>query len=823
MLVHKKKRVLVLKPRCPEHITATIPTAKAFQYKGATLVAVPHKLDEVRVLRNMGIKAPSPILHYYDWPRNEHAIKQPFFAQTETAAFFTYHPRAYCHNGLGCIAGDDVVSASRCGKTFRVSMRDLFRRFHNPKARTLRDQPWKCRSLLDDRFGLNEIEDVLFKGEKPTLRITLADGKTFRCTPDHRVMIPGGWSEAGDLRVGDTLVTNGNVEVACVSCGATRQVKDSSAYSAKKARCGACRYAEQAKRMSGKNNPAWKGGRYIDSDGYVMVYMPEHHRARQSGHVCEHILVAEQTVGHPVTSEYHVHHINGVKGDNRPENLEVLLAADHHREHDPYSNLDGGRTRNGGVVVVTPKHGKIVSIEDGGVVDVYDICMKAPHHNFVVNGVVVHNSGKTLSSLWSYDYLRSIGERKRVLVVSTLSTLDRAWGDTIFEHFPHLTFSVLHGSKEKRLKLLNQLVDIYIINHDGLKVIGDAFADRPDIDMVIVDEVSEAARNSQTDRWKSLNEVVNKQPARMKLPPRYCIGLTATPIPNDPTDAWAQCRLITPDTVPPYFNRFKDMVMRQSGPYNWVPREGAMEIVHKVMQPAIRFSREECVDLPPTTYMTREVPLTPEQEKAYKSMQAKLKAEVDAGEVLAVNQVSKLTKLAQIACGVVLDVNGDEVFINCKPRLDETLSIVRESQSKTIVFVPFIAALEAVAKYLQTKGMKVGVVYGDVDKKTRDVVFSGFQKGNEYDVIVAQPQAMAHGLTLTAASTIVWYAPITRADIYEQAGGRVTRPGQKHNTLIVHIEGTPLERKMYNRLQHKQSMQGLLLDMVQGSRDKLVV
>ena len=133
--------------------------------------------------------------------------------------------------------------------------------------------------------------------------------------------------------------------------------------------------------------------------------------------------------------------------------------------------------------------------------------------------------------------------------------------------------------------------------------------------------------------------------------------------------------------------------MRQSGPYNWVPREGAMEIVHKVMQPAIRFSREECVDLPPTTYMTREVPLTPEQEKAYKSMQAKLKAEVDAGEVLAVNEAVKIMKLAQICVGSVLDVNGEEVTINCKPRLDEALSLVRESQTKTIVFVPFISSL----------------------------------------------------------------------------------------------------------------------------------
>ena len=248
-----------------------------------------------------------------------------------------------------------------------------------------------------------------------------------------------------------------------------------------------------------------------------------------------------------------------------------------------------------------------------------------------------------------------------------------------------------------------------------------------------------------------------------------------------------------------------------------------MEIVHKVMQPAIRFSREECVDLPPTTYMTREVPLTPEQEKAYKSMQAKLKAEVDAGEVLAVNEAAKIMKLAQIACGSVLDVNGEEVLINCKPRLDETLSIVRESQSKTIVFVPFISALTAVADHLRKHKVRVGVVHGGIGKRDRDVVFSGFQKGNEYDVIVAQPASMAHGLTLTAASTVVWYGPVNRADVYEQANGRVTRPGQKHNTLIVHVEGTPLERKMYQRLQHKQSMQGLLLDMVQGSRDKLVV
>jgi SNF2 family DNA or RNA helicase len=77
---------------------------------------------------------------------------------------------------------------------------------------------------------------------------------------------------------------------------------------------------------------------------------------------------------------------------------------------------------------------------------------------------------------------------------------------------------------------------------------------------------------------------------------------------------------------------------------------------------------------------------------------------------------------------------------------------------------------------------------------------------------------MAHGLTLVKASTILWYAPTTRADVYEQANGRITRPGQKFNTLIVHIWGTAIEKRMYQRLQTKQSMQGILLDMIKEGR-----
>ena len=147
--------------------------------------------------------------------------------------------------------------------------------------------------------------------------------------------------------------------------------------------------------------------------------------------------------------------------------------------------------------------------------------------------------------------------------VTPLSTLERTWGDEIFTNFPDISYNVVYGSRERRLQMLEEDVDIYLINHDGLKVpgIAEALKDRPDIDLIIVDEIAQAARNAGTDRFRALNTVVNKQV------PRRAWGLTGTPTPNAPTDAWAQCRLLVPERVPQYFNRFKERVMRQISQY----------------------------------------------------------------------------------------------------------------------------------------------------------------------------------------------------------------------------------------------------------------
>jgi SNF2 family DNA or RNA helicase len=426
-------------------------------------------------------------------------------------------------------------------------------------------------------------------------------------------------------------------------------------------------------------------------------------------------------------------------------------------------------------------------------------------YSYCLNGM---GSGKTLASLWSYDFLKRQGVVRRMLVIAPLSTLERTWGDEIFCNFPELTFTTLHGTKDKRLKLINTDFDIYIINHDGIKSaeVLAALCERHDIDIVCVDEFA-AFRNSSTSRWKALQKLIK---GRM-----YVWGMTGTPTPKAPTDAWAQCKLISPRNVPPYFGAFRELVMRQSGPYKWLPRDNAMEIVSKAMQPAIRFSREECIDLPPTTYTTRQVEMTLEQLAMYKDMLKRLQAEFGENQVTAVNEAVKAGKLLQIACGAVYGNNGETIVVPSGPRIEALKEFIEESGSKVIVFVPYTRVLQNLADEL-SKEYSVAVIHGQVSKTERDKIFHDFQKRPDPHVLVANPGAMSHGLTLTAASTIVWYAPTMSNEIYEQANARIVRPGQKLNTLIAHLEGSDIERRAYDRLKNQGKMQGLLLDILKG-------
>jgi SNF2 family DNA or RNA helicase len=416
--------------------------------------------------------------------------------------------------------------------------------------------------------------------------------------------------------------------------------------------------------------------------------------------------------------------------------------------------------------------------------------------------------GKTVTSLWAYDYMRHTKQVNKVLIVCPLSTMERTWADEVFKTFPHLDAVVIYGTREKRKKLLKVDADIYIINTDGIKTIAEELKARPDINLVIVDEIA-MFRNSGTDRWKTLNEICNKQCTRRIW------ALTGAPIPNEPTDAWAQCRLVTPTNpdVPKYFSKFRDIVMRQISPFKWAPRDNAVDMVYQMMQPSIRFALDDCIDLPEQIFETRDVELSSEQKKAYKDMLAKLTTEYEGGQILAVNEAVKANKLVQIACGVAYAPDGSEIVIPANHRIEVLKECIDESEGKVLVFVPLTGVLEHLKAELE-KHTTVAVIHGGTKKHERDEIFHAFQATPEPRVLIANPSTMAHGLTLTAATNIIWYAPVHSNDIYDQACARVRRPGQKKTTVIVHIAGSDIERRIYSRLKDKQKMQGLLLDLM---------
>lgn len=426
---------------------------------------------------------------------------------------------------------------------------------------------------------------------------------------------------------------------------------------------------------------------------------------------------------------------------------------------------------------------------------------------FVLNTM---GTGKTRASMWALDYLMKRKAVQRVLVVAPLSTLERGWGDEIFSHFPHLDFKVLHGSRQRRLDLLDDKADIYIINFDGLQVIKEALSQRPDIDLIIIDEIA-TLRNSKTDRWKAANEICNKQ-----FPARRVWGLTGTPIPNAPTDAYGQIKLLQVPGTPRSFTAFREMTMRQITPFKWIPKSNALEIVAKYMSPSIRFTLEDCIDLPEQVFINRDAPLSNAQKRAYNEMLEKLKAELATGEITAVNEGVKASKLNQICCGVTYGADGEEHIIGAESRLAVVEELVEESEAKVLVFVPFKSAVRYVSAHLEKAGYAVASITGESSKRERDEIFSRFQGGLGLQVIVAIPSCMSHGLTLTAASTIIWYGPVTSNETFEQACARVRRPGQTKRTVIALISGSAIESRYYLRLKDKQATQGLLLDLIKS-------
>lgn len=407
-------------------------------------------------------------------------------------------------------------------------------------------------------------------------------------------------------------------------------------------------------------------------------------------------------------------------------------------------------------------------------------------------------TGKTLSALWAADVLMRFGKIKKVLIIAPLSTLQVVWGYEIFTNMPHRYYYIAHGNRKERLDAITSEVDFVIINHDGVTICQDELI-QARFDLIIIDELT-AFKNASTDRSKAMRRVAIKCPAVW--------GMTGLLTPNSPTEAYGQAKVINPYNpyLPMYFSQFRDMVVTQLTQGIFIPTIHADEVVHAVVQPAIRFTRDECLDLPPVLHQYLDLEMTAAQQKLYDQMRRELYAEYENGSITAVNAGVKLNKLLQISAGAVVDDDGAVCFCDAMDKIEMILQTFEElGRTKLIVVASYRAVVERVCRILQDKGIDCEYIHGGVSMRIRSEIIDSFQH-RSLPILVVQPDAMAHGITLTASNTIVWQSMIASGETYTQMNGRITRAGQTKKQFVKHLVCSSAERRIVKILDGKTNL-----------------
>jgi SNF2 family DNA or RNA helicase len=467
------------------------------------------------------------------------------------------------------------------------------------------------------------------------------------------------------------------------------------------------------------------------------------------------------------------------------------------------------------------------------------VAIKAPFHAQIetANFLAVHpraccfsdmGTGKTLAALWAADALMrdaaAHGQSFRALVVAPLSTLQTVWADAIFKNFMGRRKAlIVHGSNKKRCEILSRPADFYIINNDGIKV-GAAYirekqkhtldlkgfskllATRQDIQLAIVDEAANF-RNHTSLRSKVARALFHKI--------EHLWLMTGTPTPQGPLDAYGIAMILN-GAHNEAFTQFRRRIMYRVDQFKWSPKVGANEAAHELMKPSIRFKLEDCQDVPSMTVQLREAPLSVEQSMAIHRLERDFILEVNKGTVTAVHEAALRIKIIQIACGAVYDEDHEAHHIDCGPRIETLKELIEEAGGKVIIFAPFTSVVDMLNTTLQEYSREV--IDGRVPFQIRNNIIYKFQNEPDPKILIAQPETIQEGQTLTAAATIIWFAPVDKTKTYIQACERIHRPGQTRHCVVINLAATDVEMKTYHRLEHNQSMQGILLELVEGKR-----
>ncbi|MGB1650662.1 MAG: DEAD/DEAH box helicase [Acidimicrobiales bacterium] len=434
-------------------------------------------------------------------------------------------------------------------------------------------------------------------------------------------------------------------------------------------------------------------------------------------------------------------------------------------------------------------------------------------------------TGKSKVAIDNIGVLYSQGELNAALVIAPKGVYDNWVKGEIPAHLPEsVTRKVLRWEPKKTKAYTEELEDFIMEPFEGLKLFvmnvealstqrgaqtaGRFLVQNPE-NMVVVDE-STTIKNRKASRTKNL-QVLQKYAKYRRI-------LTGSPITKSPMDLFSQCYFLEPRALGynSYFafqNRYAIIRQQTMGHRSFQEIVGYRrldELNERLTGFSTRILKTECLDLPEKLYTTRYVPLTAEQGKLYNQMKSMALAQLDNGELATTTSVlTQIMRLQQICCGHFTPDVGEIRSLDSN-RLDELMNITEELQGKCIIWASYTHDIQRIHSALRDcfGPEAVALYYGETPQEERQLIVERFQDPEDpLRFFVGQPKTGGYGITLTAATTVVYFSNSYDLEIRLQSEDRAHRIGQKNTvTYIDLVSPETLDEKILTALKNKVNL-----------------